>query len=168
MSWTRKICRCLPSDPLKRRNGPGDRGACSLSNRRKGARPHLDQCGRPGGILYKPQVMNRKWEPSEILFRALAVCVLTGLVVRSSLGAPLVTPSLQTRSEESLPARHSPSLVTSPDLSGMDEVVQRQLREAQSHLAAVTRERGVTKRKLAEAYGSLGELYHAYGLDPSA
>jgi tetratricopeptide (TPR) repeat protein len=50
----------------------------------------------------------------------------------------------------------------------MDEVVQRQLREAQSHLAAVTRERGVTKRELAEAYGSLGELYHAYGLDPAA
>jgi len=54
--------------------------------------------------------------------------------------------------------------VPSPDLNAMDPEVQRQIREAQS---GVTR-KDLKEKELAGAYGRLGEIYQAYGLNDAA
>ena len=47
----------------------------------------------------------------------------------------------------------------SPDLSNLEESVREQIAAAQADLAAAAKSPAAT---LSEAYGKLGELYHAY------
>ena len=54
--------------------------------------------------------------------------------------------------------------VPSPDLNAMDPEVQRQIREAQSGVAR----KDLHEKELAGAYGRLGEIYQAYGLNDAA
>lgn len=54
--------------------------------------------------------------------------------------------------------------VPSPDLNAMDPEVQRQIREAQSGVAR----KDLNEKELAGAYGRLGEIYQAYGLNDAA
>jgi len=54
--------------------------------------------------------------------------------------------------------------VPSPDLSAMDPQVQEQIREAQ----AETSTNSLNDQQLAKAYGRLGEIYQAYGIEDAA
>jgi tetratricopeptide (TPR) repeat protein len=51
-----------------------------------------------------------------------------------------------------------------PDLSGLDSVVADQLRLARQEMEAVVAEPDASIDRLAAAYGTLGQLYHAYEL----
>src|SRR5690348_13250675 len=52
----------------------------------------------------------------------------------------------------------------SPDLTNLEEEVREQITAAQAALAAVT----VNPAALSEAYGKLGQIYHAYSLTSAA
>ena len=54
--------------------------------------------------------------------------------------------------------------VVHPDLSGLDELVREQLREARRELASVEAKTEVAEEELSRAYGKLGKLYQAYEL----
>ncbi len=56
--------------------------------------------------------------------------------------------------------------VVHPDLGGIDETARRQLAEGRSRLDSAFR--GGDRGELADAFGGLGELYHAYQLLPPA
>jgi tetratricopeptide (TPR) repeat protein len=51
-----------------------------------------------------------------------------------------------------------------PDLTGLDDVVAMQLDEARREMEAVIAEPDADTARLAAAYGTLGQLYHAYEL----
>lgn len=53
--------------------------------------------------------------------------------------------------------------VSHPELAAVEEAARRQLEAGRSQLETAVR-RGAGGRELADAYGGLGELYHAYGL----
>ena len=52
--------------------------------------------------------------------------------------------------------------VVHPDLSGLEELVREQLREARRELALIEAKTEVAEEELSRAYGKLGKLYHAY------
>jgi tetratricopeptide (TPR) repeat protein len=54
--------------------------------------------------------------------------------------------------------------VPKPDLSAMEEAAQRKVRLAQSTLEQAIRAESMSPRELAEGFGFLGQLYHAYKL----
>ena len=54
--------------------------------------------------------------------------------------------------------------VVEPDLAGLDEAVAAQLAEARRGMEAVLAEPDTDAKSLAAAYGTLGQLYHAYEL----
>src|SRR5690242_7524166 len=54
--------------------------------------------------------------------------------------------------------------VPDPDLSGMEEVVLEQLRDARSALIVLINRPDVASEELAQAYGNMGMLYQTYGL----
>ncbi len=58
--------------------------------------------------------------------------------------------------------------VEAPDVEQLEEAVAEQLREAHRALEAVLAEPGMPRSELAEAFGEIGRLYHAYGLVESA
>lgn len=62
---------------------------------------------------------------------------------------------------------HDSSLLPllSPDLSGMETLVQKQIHEAQSRVLAST---GSSHTEQGQAYGRLGQIYQAYGLQDAA
>lgn len=51
-----------------------------------------------------------------------------------------------------------------PDLTNLEETVREQVSTAQNTLAATTRNSAIPEKELADAYGNLGQLYHAYSL----
>lgn len=58
--------------------------------------------------------------------------------------------------------------VPDPNLSGMEEAVREQLRDARSALESVRQKPGVTDEQLSQAYGEMGRLFQAYDLlDPA-
>ncbi len=57
--------------------------------------------------------------------------------------------------------------VEHPDLAAVEDVARRQLGEAQQALDAELARRS-DRRRLADAFGNMGELYHAYELLPTA
>ena len=63
-----------------------------------------------------------------------------------------------------------PTLVTVhlPDLSQLESGVRDHLNSLQESTAAVINDSGSTGEKLSEAYGALGEIYHAYSLNAPA
>jgi tetratricopeptide (TPR) repeat protein len=58
--------------------------------------------------------------------------------------------------------------VNSPDLTKLEADVREQLSSLQSSLAATVKDPGATEAKLSEAYGTMGEIYHAYSLTAPA
>ncbi len=54
--------------------------------------------------------------------------------------------------------------VSRPDLTNLDEVVAKQLRQARQEMEAAIAEPDANPQRLAAAYGTLGQLYHAYEL----
>jgi len=55
-----------------------------------------------------------------------------------------------------------------PDLTNLEESVREQITAAQAALTALTKNPATTETALAEAYGRLGEIYHAYSLTSAA
>jgi len=56
----------------------------------------------------------------------------------------------------------------SPDLSNLEDSVREQIVTAQAALATVAKNPATPKTTLSEAYGNLGEIYHAYSLIAAA
>lgn len=63
-------------------------------------------------------------------------------------------------------SQSTPSLepLPNPDLSGMEDVVLEQLRDARAALIALSQKPDTSARQLGQAYGQLGMLYQAYDL----
>ena len=55
-----------------------------------------------------------------------------------------------------------------PDLTNLEQSVREQITTAQAALAALTKNPATTEPALSEAYGRLGEIYHAYSLTSAA
>ncbi|HEU4714992.1 MAG TPA: tetratricopeptide repeat protein [Pyrinomonadaceae bacterium] len=55
-----------------------------------------------------------------------------------------------------------------PDVSKLEESVREQIENAQNSLLAVTKDPAKSKAELSEAYGNMGQLYHAYSLTAPA
>ena len=70
------------------------------------------------------------------------------------------TPSI----EEMASLRAELGPVGRPDLSNLDETVADQLRQARTEMEAAIAEPDAGPQRLAAAYGTLGQLYHAYEL----
>jgi tetratricopeptide (TPR) repeat protein len=58
--------------------------------------------------------------------------------------------------------------VHGPNLKTLESEVREQLRSLQNSLVTVASNRGITDGELGEAYGSLGQAYHAYSFFPQA
>ena len=54
--------------------------------------------------------------------------------------------------------------VRSPDLTNLEESVREQVTELQNALAATAKNPKTADTELSEAYGKLGQIYHAYSL----
>ncbi len=97
-------------------------------------------------------------------FRSAVVC---GVVVAAvMIGPPL--PAIAQESDPQEPdvteLRKRLAPLIAPDLTGLDEVVALQLAEARREVEAVIAEPNADVGRLAAAYGTLGQLYHAYEL----
>jgi tetratricopeptide (TPR) repeat protein len=55
-----------------------------------------------------------------------------------------------------------------PDLTNLEQSVREQITAAQAALAALSKTPSTTETALSEAYGRLGEIYHAYSLTSAA
>lgn len=66
------------------------------------------------------------------------------------------------------PAKTGLFPVHAPDLKTLEADVREQLQSLQNSLLGLVSEPRVTDEKLGEAYGSLGQAYHAYSLFPQA
>lgn len=55
-----------------------------------------------------------------------------------------------------------------PDVSKLEENVREQIENAQNSLDAITKDPAKSKTELGDAYGNLGQLYHAYSLNAPA
>jgi tetratricopeptide (TPR) repeat protein len=55
-----------------------------------------------------------------------------------------------------------------PDLTSLEGSVREQLATSQASLTATVKDTGVSEAQLGEAYGRLGQIYHAYSLTASA
>jgi len=67
-----------------------------------------------------------------------------------------------------LPPRSTLAPVHLPDLSQLENEVRDQLENLQDSLASLLRDSNSNDEKLSEAYGGLGESYHAYSLNAPA
>jgi protein O-mannosyl-transferase len=98
-----------------------------------------------------------------ILLMLLAVGV-TGAAVNSSAAA-------QESSERSSAGRVDLVEIPQPELAGVDQPVQEQVRAAQAALTAMLARSNSSSSRAAEkatAFGSLGEIYQAYSFDEAA
>jgi len=98
--------------------------------------------------------------------RTLAVCLLSIACIAAQAHA-----QSQSSSEGGTvipPPRPGLLPVHGPDLKALEADVREQLRSLQNSLVTVVDNRGISDGKLGEAYGSLGQAYHAYSLFPQA
>lgn len=65
-------------------------------------------------------------------------------------------------------SRFTPVPIPYAELNKMEATVRQQLESAQSELHSVIQTAGISKARLAEAYGQLGKLYQAYELSDAA
>lgn len=70
-----------------------------------------------------------------------------------------LTPAVYSQS-----ARKDLVAVRTPDLTNLEESVRAQVTELQKSLAATAKNPGTSQIALSEAYGKLGQIYHAYSL----
>ena len=75
----------------------------------------------------------------------------------------VITPAIYSQS-----FRRDLVAVRSPDLTNLEESVRNQITELQNSLAATAKNPAQSETALSEAYGKLGQIYHAYSLIPSA
>ncbi len=97
-----------------------------------------------------------------VLRSSILVCVClvaTSIVIRSQ--ATQAVRVLQ-------PPRKELLAVHLPDLSTLEEGVREQLTAEQDSLAATLKNPGISDSALSEAYGKLGQVYHAYALTAPA
>jgi len=92
---------------------------------------------------------------------ALAL-VAASIVVRPTLSAA--------QNEASPPSGSQLELleVPQPDLTGVDPPAQEQIHTSQAALAATVAQADASRAQRAEAFGSLGQIYQAYGFDDAA
>ncbi len=91
-------------------------------------------------------------------FLLLRLCVKNLLAVLLA-----VTPAVYSQS-----SRKALVPVRSPDLTNLEESVRAQIVELQNSLAAIAKNPATTETALSEAYGKLGQIYHAYSLSAPA
>lgn len=75
----------------------------------------------------------------------------------------VITPAVYSQS-----SRKDLVAVRSPDLTNLEESVRKQITELQNSLAAIAKNPATSETALSEAYGKLGQIYHAYSLISSA
>ena len=96
------------------------------------------------------------------------VCLATGFASKG--------PAQDLRASSAAARKHAagsqsiPSLepIPNPDLSGMEDVVLEQLRDARTALLTLSQNPNILASQLAQAYGDMGMLYQAYGLQEAA
>jgi tetratricopeptide (TPR) repeat protein len=91
-----------------------------------------------------------------------ALVLACSLNLQAQANIPKVGDETASRVEQSV--RSTLPAVPSPDLNAMDAPVQQQIRNAQLRLT----EQEMNDQQLGEAYGRLGEIYQAYGLNDAA
>ena len=75
----------------------------------------------------------------------------------------VLTPAIYSQS-----SRKDLVAVRSPDLTNLEESVRHQITELQNSLVATAKNPAQSQTALSEAYGKLGQIYHAYSLISSA
>jgi tetratricopeptide (TPR) repeat protein len=90
----------------------------------------------------------------------VVVLMVAGLSAQQTAGAQQASPSI----EEMTRVRSELGPVSLPDLTSLDETVAEQLRKARAEMEAAIAEPDANAQRLAAAYGTLGQLYHAYEL----
>ena len=91
------------------------------------------------------------------------------VVLVSLLAASLIVRAQTTSADRSLkPTRKELVEVHLPDLSTLEQGVREQLTAEQDTLAATLRNPAISDAALSEAYGKLGQAYHAYSLTAPA
>src|ERR1041384_4952579 len=75
----------------------------------------------------------------------------------------VITPAVYSQS-----SRKDLVAVRSPDLTNLEESVRKQITELQNSLASMAKDPRTAETALSEAYGKLGQIYHAYSLISSA
>jgi tetratricopeptide (TPR) repeat protein len=105
------------------------------------------------------------------LFTVLACSALllsaNAVMSRAQNYLPSAAPSQGMHPEVGIP-RVQLVPVPNPNLSGMEDIVRKQVRDAQSALESIRQKSGVTDEQLSQAYGEMGRLFEAYDLlDPA-
>ena len=88
-------------------------------------------------------------------------------VLSVSLWLMMAYPTTETQSTQ---RRHRDNVVAvnHPDLSQLENDVRNQITSQQNALAAAVKDPASSNARLSEAYGAMGELYHAYSLTAPA
>ena len=102
----------------------------------------------------------------QALLRMLAVCLLP--LACFAAQAPSRSHSSSEGGIVISPPKTGLVPVHGPDLKTLEADVREQLLSLQNSLLGLVSDRGITDDKLGEAYGSLGQAYHAYSLFPQA
>lgn len=100
-------------------------------------------------------------------FRVCITLTLLGFVTGVALASFKPQKTAQ-NSNRLAPPRPSLVAVHFPDLSQLESEVREHLKSLQESTAEVLRDPRSTDEKLSEAYGALGEIYHAYSFNTPA
>ena len=81
-----------------------------------------------------------------------------------------ITAGAQTGSGDRIlmPARKDLVALHWPDVSQLEANVREQIIDSQNELSAAVKDPAISETRLSEAYGRLGQTYHAYSLNPPA
>ena len=96
------------------------------------------------------------------LYRHVLICAVV------LLSAPAIQSVAQLESTALAPARNGLRPVPIPRLDDLEPAVSGQIRDARKSFETMVEGRGVSSGKLADAYGSLGRVFHAYEFFDSA
>src|SRR5262249_6753650 len=97
-----------------------------------------------------------------------AVLWLAGTSTRQAHAQHLANRPADSRNIAASQSTPSVEPLPNPDLSGMEDVVLEQLRDARAALISLAQKPGVSATQLGRAYGHLGMLYQAYNLQQPA
>jgi tetratricopeptide (TPR) repeat protein len=101
--------------------------------------------------------------------RTTARCVLLMLLAATIASATTSSSAAtQESSQRSADSKVDLVEVPQPELAGVDQPVQEQIRAAQASLAATLGRSNSSRVEKGTAFGSLGEIYQAYGFDDAA
>jgi tetratricopeptide (TPR) repeat protein len=97
-----------------------------------------------------------------------SILVLASVLMVGLLNTPVVRSQTSASDAVLKPPRKELTAVHLPDLSTLEQGVREQLTSEQDSLAATLKNPTISDAALSEAYGKLGQLYHAYSLTASA